>query len=207
MRPRRAMTAKGRGWIRCPTCGLPSQIQDHHPCPRCLAPVLSRKPNSLQRTWALTLSAATLYVPANVYPIMTVIQMGHGQSKTILAGVLALVEANMWPLALIVFIASVIVPLGKIIILMYLLISIQMGVTTHLKERMILYRLMETFGHWSMVDIFLVTMLATLVKMGTLATIEPEIGVSFFGAVVVLTLFAARAFDPRLIWDSAHGHL
>lgn len=137
---------------------------------------------------------------------MTVTQMGRGEPKTILAGIIALIEADMWPLALIVFLASVVVPLGKIFALIYLMISVHLGQKTHIEERMAIYRIMEIFGHWSMVDIFLVTLLATLVKMGTLATIEPGVGVSFFGAVVILTLFAARTFDSRLIWDSAHDH-
>ncbi|MBF0630984.1 MAG: paraquat-inducible protein A [Magnetococcales bacterium] len=197
-------TARESGLIRCHACALVSVGRDHHSCPRCRAPLFMRKPYSLQRTWALTLGAAILYIPANLFPIMTVIQMGQGEAKTILSGVVALIEADMWPLAMIVFMASVVVPLGKICILIYLLLSVQVGLKTHLKERVILYRLMETFGHWSMVDIFLVSILASLVQMGTLATIEPEIGVSYFAAVVILTLFAARAFDPRLIWDRAH---
>ncbi|MBF0140116.1 MAG: paraquat-inducible protein A [Magnetococcales bacterium] len=205
--PSAHLTARASGLVRCPTCALVSGTRDGLLCPRCSSSVQRRKPDSLQRTWALTLSAGILYIPANIYPIMTVIKMGYGEPKTIIAGVMALIEANMWPLALIVFIASVIVPLGKIIILLYLLISVQIGLKTHLKERMILYRLMETFGHWSMVDIFLVTMLATLVKTGSWASIEPGMGVTFFGTVVILTLLAAQAFDPRLVWDSAHGHL
>ncbi|MBF0107619.1 MAG: paraquat-inducible protein A [Magnetococcales bacterium] len=194
------------GLIRCHACGLVTRAPEKHPCPRCRAPLHRRKPRSLQRTWTLTLAAAILYVPANLYPIMTVTRLGQGEPNTILSGVIALIEEDMWPLAMIVFMASVVVPLGKIMILIYLLVSVQRGHDGRFKERMILYRLMETFGHWSMVDIFLVTILASLVKMGTLATIEPEIGVSFFGAVVILTLFAARAFDPRLIWDRADDH-
>ncbi|HIJ82605.1 MAG: paraquat-inducible protein A [Magnetococcales bacterium] len=200
------LTAKACGLVHCHACALISRIQDDHACPRCGAALHSRKPFSLQRTWALTLGAAVLYVPANVFPIMTVVRMGQGEPKTILAGVASLIDAGMWPLAMIVFIASVVVPIGKIIFLIYLLVSVQRRSKTYLGERMVLYRLMEYFGHWSMVDIFLVTLLAALVKMGTLATIEPGVGVSFFGAVVVLTLFAARAFDPRLIWDSANDH-
>ncbi|MEO5327941.1 MAG: paraquat-inducible protein A [Magnetococcus sp. THC-1_WYH] len=198
------LTAKSSGLIRCHVCALVTPSPENHPCPRCATPLHARKPSSLQKTWALTMAAALLYVPANIFPIMTVVQMGQGEPKTILAGVASLIETGMWPLAMIVFIASVVVPLGKIVILIYLLVSVHWGLKTYIKERIALYRLMEVFGHWSMVDIFLVTLLTTLVKMGALATIEPNRGVSFFGAVVVLTIFAARTFDPRLIWDSAH---
>jgi paraquat-inducible protein A len=198
------LTAKKAGLASCHVCHLVVGQQGSHadgPCPRCHAPIHSRKVDSLSRTWALVLTAVILYVPANIYPVMTVSKLGQGEPSTILSGVMHLIHAGMWPLALIVLVASVIVPVGKLIILAYLLLSVQYRSLRRPKDRTSLYRILELFGHWSMVDVFLVSILVALVDMGFLATIEPGIGVFYFGAVVITTLFASRAFDPRLIWD------
>ncbi len=181
----------------------------HHPtCPRCGEPLHRRKPKSLQRTWALLLAAILLYIPANLYPIMAVTSLGQTQSDTILSGVLFLMHHGMWPLALVVFVASVLVPLLKLAILVYLLVSVQLRSGWRLRDRTQLYRITEAVGRWSMVDIYVVTILVALVRLGNLATIEAQAGAVFFAAVVVLTMFAAMAFDPKLIWDAAeeqHG--
>ncbi len=170
-------------------------------CPRCQTPVHSRKVDSLNRTWALVITAIILYIPANLYPVMTVSKFGQGEPSTIVSGVMHLIHSGMWPLAMIVFIASIIVPVGKLVVLVYLLLSVQYRSLYHPHDRTRLYRILELFGHWSMVDVFLISILVALVDMGFLATIEPGIGVLYFGAVVIITLFASRAFDPRLIWD------
>ncbi|MBF0192401.1 MAG: paraquat-inducible protein A [Magnetococcales bacterium] len=195
-----------RDRILCHACGLPALPPRGNPdaerhCLRCHARLHARKTASLTRTWALLWTATLLYIPANLYPVMTVIKMGRGQPDTILSGVKHLIESGMWPLALLVFVASIVVPVMKIVILMFLLISVKRGSIHRCRDRTLLYRVLETFGHWSMVDIFLVSILTALVDFGSLALIKPGIGASFFAAVVVLTLFAARAFDPRLIWD------
>lgn len=200
----RIVTAAQAGLIGCHVCGLLMRAPDGDGvprCPRCQSPVHSRKPDSLARTWALVITAVILYIPANLYPVMTVIKMGRGQPDTILSGVMHLIEGGMWPLALLVFVASIVVPVVKIGVLLYLLFSVQRRSGFRCKDRTVLYRVIEAFGHWSMVDVFLVSILTALVDFGVIATIKPGIGVSFFAAVVVLTLFAARSFDPRLIWD------
>lgn len=171
-------------------------------CPRCGAHVHRRKPQSLQRTWALVIAALILYVPANVYPIMTVTTLGRTQSDTILSGVFYLLTHGMWPLAVVVFVASVFVPLLKLLLLVLLLLSVQLRARWRPLDRTRLYRITEAVGRWSMVDIYVVTILVALVKLGNLATVEAEAGAIFFAAVVVLTMFAAMTFDPRLIWDN-----
>ncbi len=172
-------------------------------CPRCGAAVHRRKPNSIARTWALVITALILYVPANVYPIMAVTSLGRTQSDTILSGVIFLLQHGQWPLALIVFVASVVVPLLKIVALIYLLVTVQRGSAKRLVDRTKIYRITEAVGRWSMVDVYVVTILVALVSLGSLATIEARPGAVFFGGVVVVTMFAAEGFDPRLIWDRA----
>ncbi|HEB88987.1 MAG TPA: paraquat-inducible membrane protein A [Deltaproteobacteria bacterium] len=171
-------------------------------CSRCHAAVHRRKPESLSRTWAFVIAAAICYVPANLYPIMTVTRFGRPESNTILSGVVFLFEHGMWPLALIVFVASVVVPLLKLVGLVGLVVSVQRRSRWRPRDRASLYRAVEAVGRWSMVDIYVVTVLVALVHLGSLASVEAEAGAFFFGAVVVLTLLASQSFDPRLIWDA-----
>lgn len=195
----------GAGHALCHTCALvvrlPAEATGRLLCPRCHAAIHRRKPNSLSRTWALLVAAAICYVPANVYPVMTVTSLGASQSDTIMSGVLYLAHNGMWPLAAIVFIASVIVPVAKVVALAALAISVQRASDWRPRDRARLYRIVEAIGRWSMVDVYVVTILVALVHLGSLASVEAEIGGFFFGAVVVLTMFAASSFDPRLIWD------
>ena len=151
------------------------------------------------------LAAAVLYVPANLFPVMTTTSLGKAQSDTIMSGVIYLLHHGMWPLALVVFGASVLVPLMKMTALAYLLISVQRGSRARPADRTRIYRITEAVGRWSMVDIYVVTILVALVNLGNLATIEAGLGAVFFGGVVVLTMLSAESFDPRLIWDRA-GH-
>jgi paraquat-inducible protein A len=196
------------GLIGCHSCNMVSRVpaaHGHHAaavCPRCGAALHARKPDSLARTWALVIAAAICYVPANMLPIMKVTSLGNAQADTILSGVIYLLVHGMWPLALVVFIASVFVPLAKLIILVYLLISVQRRSQWRPVDRTRLYRITEAVGRWSMVDIYVVTIMVALVKLGNLATIEAQAGAIFFGAVVVITIVAAMSFDPRLIWDN-----
>ncbi|MFP4245646.1 MAG: paraquat-inducible protein A [Halochromatium sp.] len=175
----------------------------HRRCPRCGHILHRRKPKSLQRTWALVLAALVFYVPANVLPVMTVTSLGQTQSDTILSGVVFLIEHGMLPLAAILFIASVFVPLLKLLILIFLLLSVQWRSRWRPRDRTRLYRITEAIGRWSMVDVYVVTILVALVHLGNLASIQAEAGAVFFCAVVILTMFAAMSFDPRLIWDAA----
>ncbi len=196
----------GMGRAQCHICNLVMTIpsQANHlrlGCSRCGSVVHRRKPNSLSRTWALLVAAAICYVPANVYPIMAVTSFGKTQADTILSGVIYLFVHGMWPLALIVFVASVVVPVLKLIGLTALVISVQRKSQWRPRERARLYRIVEVVGRWSMVDVYVVTILVALVHLGSLASVEAEIGSFFFGAVVVLTLLASQSFDPRLIWD------
>jgi paraquat-inducible protein A len=178
-------------------------------CPRCNAVLHRRIPRSLSRSWAFLIAAAMLYIPANVLPIMQVTSLGRTQADTIISGVDYLLVHGMWPLALIVFVASILVPVLKIAILGYLLASVQLRSARRPVDRTRLYRFTEFVGRWSMVDVFVVTVLVALVHLGQLARVEAGPGAPFFAAVVVLTMFAAKTFDPRLIWDNVrdeHGH-
>ncbi len=199
-------TARGNGLIACHTCGLLSRRSDavagRLRCPRCAATLHPRIPRSLSRSWAFLVAAIMLYLPANLLPIMHLTSLGRTQSDTILSGVAFLLVHGMWPLALIVFVASIVVPLLKMLILIYLLLSVQLRSRYRPIDRTRLYRFTEFVGRWSMVDVFVVTVLVALVHLGQLASIEAGLGAVFFAAVVILTMLAANTFDPRLIWDN-----
>jgi paraquat-inducible protein A len=200
-------TAAERELISCHMCNLliPAISLDEHghgDCPRCRSPLHSRKTNSLTRTWVFIFTASLLYIPANLYPVMTVIQFGRGDPNTILSGVIHLIEEGMWGLAMIIFFASIVVPVLKLIVLSFLLITIKKKSSWRSRDRTVLFRVTEAVGAWSMVDIYVVAILVGLVNLGALSTIRPGIGITFFGAVVVNTMLAAHSFDPRLIWDN-----
>jgi paraquat-inducible protein A len=185
-------------------CRLPAPgAGDEAECPRCGAVLHRRKPDSLARTSALLITAAILYIPANVYPVMTFSSLGSGEPSTILGGVEELIAANMWPLAAIVFTASILVPVLKLISMTYLVLSTRYRSRWRLKDRTRIYRLNEFVGRWSMVDVFVITLLVALVQLGSIATIVPGEGIVAFAGVVVLTMLAALSFDPRLMWDAA----
>lgn len=189
--------------LNCHTCGfLSREINEHQNCLRCTSPLHHRKHNSIEATWALLAAAFMLMIPANIYPVMTVIRFGQGEPSTILSGVLHLIESGMWGLAMVIFVASIVVPVMKLIILSFLLISVHNKSNWRPRDRTLLYRATEVVGAWSMVDIFLVGLLSSLVSLDALSTIRPGIGAIFFAGVVVITMFAAHSFDPRLIWDS-----
>jgi paraquat-inducible protein A len=149
------------------------------------------------------LSAAILYIPANVFPVMTVVSFGKGEPDTILSGVKELIHADMWPLALLVFFASITVPVLKLSGLTFLMIAVRRKSRWRLKDRAFLFRIIESVGRWSMIDIFMISILIALVKLGSIATIEPGIGATSFAGVVVITMIASMMFDPRLMWDAA----
>jgi len=203
-RQRRTPAPMGEGaLIGCDSCGRVSRAAPGARCLRCNAPLSVRKPDSVVRTWALLLAAAALYVPANLYPVMTVVRFGRGQPSTILGGVQELIEYKMWPLALLVFGASIMVPVLKLISLVVLLVSTQRRAAGRLRDRTRLYRIVDVLGRWSMIDVFMLSILVALVQMGLLASVTPGLGGVCFAAVVILTMLAAFSFDPRLMWDAA----
>lgn len=203
-----ALTADRLGLMACHVCGLLCRRGEGAArCPRCGASIHRRLPDSLARTGALLIAATLLYLPANMLPVMSVTSLGREQADTILSGVVHLLHGGMWPLALLVFVASILVPVLKLLVLGYLVLSVARRSAWRPRDRSRLFRLVEAVGRWSMVDIFVVTLLAALVQLGDLATIQAGPGATAFGAVVVLTMFAAHTFDPRLIWDErGAGH-
>lgn len=202
------LTARNAGLIGCSVCHLlcpatpPGGTAKAAKCPRCGATLHSRKPDSIARTWALVIAACIFYIPANVLPMTTVTSLGMVQSDTIMSGVIYFVQSGSWPIALVIFIASIFVPLLKLLILSYLLISVQLRSHFRPKDRTRLYLITEAVGRWSMLDIFVVTILVALVNLGALATIQAGPAALFFAGVVVVTMIAAMSFDPRLIWDA-----
>ena len=197
-------TAHGQNLVACHSCGLvnrrPAGVFRLR-CSRCHARLHSRIERSASRSWAFLVAALMLYVPANLLPIMHVTSFGQTRSDTILSGAEFLLISGMWPLALIVFVASVLVPVLKMVILAYLLISVQLRSAARPVDRTRLYRFTEFVGRWSMVDIYVVTVLVALIKLGAFATIEAGSGALYFAGVVILTMLSAKTFDPRLIWD------
>jgi paraquat-inducible protein A len=200
-----ALTAAEAGLVSCEKCRLLSRPADPAEpgyCPRCGEELAWRRHHSIQVTWALVIAAAICYIPANVLPVLTTTALGSVDSDTIIGGVVLLYTTGSWPLALIVLVASVMVPLGKLVALAYLLIAVQRGSLGGHRERTRLYRMVEFIGRWSMLDVFVDTFTVALVQLQPLMSVEPGPGVLFFAAVVVLTMIAAESFDPRLIWDT-----
>lgn len=199
------LTAREAGLMSCHVCGQLARRVEHSPlrCPRCNAPMHQRKPASVTTTWALLLASAILFVPANLLPMMTTSSLFGTQRDTIMSGVVFLWSGGSWPLAVVVFFASVMVPLLKMIALAWLNWTVQKRARGAPLQRTRLYRVVEFVGRWSMLDIYVITLLVALVNFRGLATIEAGPAAIAFGAVVVLTMFAAMSFDPRLIWDPA----
>ncbi|MDB6082473.1 MAG: Integral rane protein PqiA family [Gammaproteobacteria bacterium] len=170
-------------------------------CPRCGAPVHERKPHSMATTSALVASAALLYIPANLLPVMHMHTFFSDEDDTIMSGVVSLLHEGSWPLALLVFVASIVVPLLKLIAMGWLLIAIVRRARGNPLQRSKLFRLVEFIGRWSMLDVYAIAILVALVQISSLAMIRVGIGALAFGAVVVLTMLAAQSFDERLLWD------
>jgi paraquat-inducible protein A len=198
------------GMVACESCGLVASHAhaEHGPCLRCGAPLHARKPDALNRTWAYVFAAAILYIPANVYPVMTVIQAGSGQPSTILDGIADLIASRMYPLAILVFFASVLVPVFKlaglaVMLMAVMLVTTQLGARRLLRERTRLYYIVAWIGRWSMVDIFMESLLGALVQFGAVVSIAPGLGAVAFCGVVIITILAAESFDPRIMWDAA----
>jgi paraquat-inducible protein A len=202
------MRAIDAGILICAECHELSKQEadvDEQVCTRCGALVHARRPNSVARTWALLITAAILYIPANVLPIMTVSSLGKGDPSTIMSGVIQLVQHGMIPIAAVVFIASIVVPTFKLVGIALLLFSVQRHQPLSARQRIWMYRFIEFIGRWSMLDIFVIAILVALVNFGRLATIEADLGAIAFASVVILTMLAAVTFDPRLIWDNTES--
>ncbi len=200
---RPASTAAGLGLIVCRSCTLVMRSRSPRAsaCPRCGAAVHLRQPASVLRTWALLISAAVLYVPANTLPMMHTNSLFGAQSDTILSGVVYFWQSGSWYLALIIFLASIMLPLLKMIALAWLLASVQLRSRWQPDRRARIYRMMALIGRWSMLDIYVVAIVVTLAQAGLVASAEPGAGAIAFGGVVVLTMLAVMSFDPRMIWD------
>jgi paraquat-inducible protein A len=201
-----ALAVPALRFVACTTCRLLSRRAAAGApgyCPRCGAELVVRQPRSIEYTWALVIAAAILYIPANALPVLTTTTLGSEESDTIITGVIYLYRSGSWVLALIVLVASVMIPLGKLIALAYLCISVQRRSAKNAHDRTRLYRLVELIGRWSMLDVFVDAFIVALVQLKPLMSVEPGAGVVYFMAVVVLTMLAAQSFDPRLLWD--HG--
>ena len=205
------ITAREAGLIACEFCHSLNRpcLDDSHPkstlqmhCHVCGSVIHSRIPNSLSKTWALVIASLILYIPANYLPIMTVVLWGDGSPDNIMSGGLSLLSAGMWPLALLIFVASIVIPIAKLLTLLGLLWSVRIHSKWRPVERTQLYRMTEFVGRWSMIDIFVIGILVALVQFGNVATVTPGMGALCFAAVVILTMIAAHSFDPRLIWDA-----
>ncbi|KAF0861833.1 paraquat-inducible protein A [Pseudomonas sp. LD120] len=202
------MRAIDAGILICTECHELNRREDDcdgQTCSRCGASVHPRRPNSILRTWALLLTAAILYIPANVLPIMTVSSLGQGEPSTIMSGVIQLVQHGMFPIAAVVFVASILVPTFKLVGIALLLFSVQRHQPLSARQRIIMYRFIEFIGRWSMLDIFVIAILVAVVNFGRLASIEANLGAVAFASVVILTMLAAVTFDPRLIWDNTES--
>jgi paraquat-inducible protein A len=193
------------GSIGCEVCGLLNQRHQSAPphCVRCGSHLHARKPDSIGRAWALMIAGVILYGPANFYPVLTVIQLGSGAPSTIMGGVVELLSSGMYPLAALVFCASILVPVLKLIALGSMLIATGRGSARRLRDRTKIYRIVAAVGRWSMIDVFMTSILVALVHFGGLVTITAGSGAVSFAGVVILTMLAAETFDPRLMWDAA----
>ena len=213
MNAAKSRSALSQGVIACPLCeatndlsllGSGLDLEDASlRCGRCGARLHARRPRSLERTLAYLVAAVIAYIPANLYPIMTLRKLGEGEPATILGGVAHLAHAGMWSLAAIVFIASVLVPVLKLVGLAYLVATARRATVSQAFDRTRLYRIVEAVGRWSMVDVFVISILVALVQLGAIATIESGPAATAFCVVVVLTMLSAMSFDPRLLWDAA----
>jgi paraquat-inducible protein A len=193
-------TAAAAGLATCHTCYKLADAS-HHECPRCGSALHVRTTDSIQRTMALVATACLLYIPANILPIMTTTQLGTPEPSTILGGVVLLIHHGSYPIAAVIFIASVMVPSGKLIAITWLCWSVQRRQRTSHQQRTVMYRVTEFVGKWSMTDVFVVAILVALIQLGGLLSIKAGVAAIAFGGVVIVTMLAAESFDPRLIWD------
>lgn len=198
------LTANQLGLICCHRCNAVwAEAHEGERCGRCANVLHRRKPDSLRRTWALLLAAIILYLPANLLPVMITQSLFGTQTDTILSGVIFFWISGSYGLAALIFTASFLVPLFKLAALFVLVVMAQRGSPWRQRERSRLYHLLELIGRWSMLDVFVVALLAGLVQIRGFAVVHAGVGIAAFGAVVVLTMLASLSFDPRLTWDNS----
>ena len=195
------LTARAAGYIGCRTCGKATP-RPATTCPRCGSTLHSRFPLSLQRVTAWLLVGLMAYIPANVLPMLVTTTLGQSTPNTIVGGVIELLHYGEWEIALIVFAASVLIPVAKFFVILYLVWSIRNRARLDIHARIVLYEIVEFIGRWSMVDVFVVAILTALVHIGFIAAINPGAAAIFFALSVAFTMLSAQALDPRLIWDS-----
>lgn len=187
--------------MACRNCGQVHQI-DTARCKRCDSPLQSRDAQSLQKVWAWLIAGIIAYIPANTYPMLLTSTLTDRSESTIIGGVIELVDYGAIGIALVVFVASVVIPVGKFAAIIYLAISVQRGSYRNQHGRHRAYDVVEFIGRWSMIDVFVVAILSALVQLATIATINPGIAAVSFALSVIFTMLAAQSFDPRLIWDA-----
>jgi paraquat-inducible protein A len=199
-----AAVGKGNDTIACTVCDLVvTRAAESSKCPRCSATLHLRKPDAMRRTTALVIAGFLLYVPANVIPVLTTVRLGRSDENTILSGVLELVHNDLWPLAIIVFSASIILPLLKLCGLTWMLIATHLRSRRLLVERTRFYRMIDLVGRWSNIDVFAVSVLIAALRFGALTEVHAGSGLVAFAAVVIITMVATSVFDTRLMWDAA----
>ena len=193
-------SAASQQLANCSSCSLVSPVELGQ-CPRCQTQLHLRKPLSLQLTMAYLITALLLYIPANLWPMMVTEKLGQVEYNTIIGGIIVLWQDGSEPIAIVVFVASVLVPIIKFIILFMLCFSVYFSGLLCPAKRLKLYRLTELIGRWSMVDIFVVAILVALIQLEQLLNVQPGSGTVAFAGVVILTMIAAKSFDPRVLWD------
>jgi paraquat-inducible protein A len=205
MMPDKLLTGKEAGLVLCTECHT---IHHYHPlielqCSCCGARLYQRKPDSLNRTWAVLLAAMILFIPANSLIIMNVSSLSQNEPSTIIGGVVLLIKLGSYPVAFVVFVASVVVPIFKMLGILLILLSLKYHIKMTERQRIRMFRFIEFIGRWSMLDIFVISILAALVNINGVAVITAGAAATAFGSVVVLTMLAASYFDTRLLWDQS----
>lgn len=195
--------AEKSGLIGCHTCGILNHALPGENCRRCNNNLTHRKTSSIVRSWSYVAAASILYIPANLYPVMAINNLTGSVRFTVMGGIFELFDRGLWPLGLLVFLASITIPILKLLMLVYILIQTQLRRDEHLIGRTISFRIIEFIGRWSMIDVFMISILVALVRFGQLSSVEAETGAACFAGVVVLTMLAVHSFDPRLMWDRA----
>jgi paraquat-inducible protein A len=193
-------SAANSGLANCSLCHLVSPVTEEH-CPRCNTGLHLRNRNSVQVTLALVITAMLFYIPANIFPIMSSTLLGNKTDSTIIGGVVLFLDHGSYFIAIVIFTASVIIPMAKMAAIVWLCISVNSNKKLNHQDLTRMYRMTEFIGKWSMIDVFVVAILVALVQLSGLMAIKPGIAVSAFTAVVILTMIAAHQFDLRLIWD------
>ena len=195
------VTAREIGVVGCQRCTKVWPLGTKR-CTRCGATIVSRDRIAYQRVWAWWLVGLLCYIPANLYPMLQTRTLVSVQSDTIIGGVITLLGHGSYGIALVIFVASVMIPVGKFLAIAFLAISAQRGTTSPSRQRMGLYEIVEYIGRWSMIDVFVVAILSSLVQLNALASVTPGPAALFFGLSVIFTMLSAQSFDARLIWDA-----